>query len=106
MAEVLFDADERLWLLTTATTSYAIRLDSSDAPRHVYWGPALTVAQAAALRTPAIPPIASVDGGTDSELVVEGGAQFDAPSLQVRFSDGTRAFEWQYQDFSIEDGHL
>jgi alpha-galactosidase len=106
MAEVLFDADGRLWLLTTATTSYAIRLDSSDAPRHVYWGPALTVVQAAAIQTPAVPKVASFDGVTDEELVVEGGARFDAPSLQVRFPDGTRAFEWQYQDFTVEDGHL
>jgi alpha-galactosidase len=106
MTEVLFDADERLWLLTTATTSYAVRLDSSDAPRHVYWGPALTLAQAAAVRTPVLPKIASVDGVTDSELVIEGGAQFDAPSLQLQFADGARAFEWQYLDFTVEDGHL
>jgi alpha-galactosidase len=106
MAEVIFDADERLWLLSTATTSYALRLDASDAPRHVYWGPALTVAQAATVRTPVLPKISSFDGTTDCELVVEGGAQFDAPSLQVRFADGVRAFEWQYLDYTVDAGHL
>ncbi|CAM4146197.1 alpha-galactosidase [Kibdelosporangium persicum] len=106
MAEVIFNADQRLWLLTTATTSYAIRLDESDAPRHVYWGPALTVAQAAAIRVPVLSKISSVDGVSDEELVVEGGSRFDAPSLQVKFSDGTRAFEWRYLDHTVEDGHL
>ncbi|MET0134654.1 MAG: alpha-galactosidase [Kibdelosporangium sp.] len=107
MAEVIFEADGRLWLLTTATTSYAIRLDSSDAPRHVHWGPALTLAQALAVARPAVPKIASFDGDTVDELVVEGGTRFDAPSLQVRFPDGTRAFEWRYLDYTVEDGgHL
>src|SRR5262245_26382906 len=106
MAEVFFDADQRLWLLTTATTSYAVRLDSSDAPRHVYWGPALTLAQAATVQVPVLSKISSVDSRTDEELVVEGGSRFDAPSLQVKFADGTRAFEWKYVDYTVEDGHL
>jgi alpha-galactosidase len=106
MAEVIFDAAERLWLLTTATTSYALRLDSSDAPRHVYWGPALTVRQAAAVRNPVPSRISSFDGITDEELVVEGGPRFDAPSLQVQFADGTRAFEWRYIDHTVDEGHL
>src|SRR4051794_15699518 len=99
MAEVIFDADERLWLLSTATTSYALRLDASDAPRHVYWGPALTLAQAASVRTPVLSKISSVDSVTDEELVVEGGSRFDAPSLQVRFADRVGAFEWKYVDY-------
>nr|WP_042181061.1 alpha-galactosidase [Kibdelosporangium sp. MJ126-NF4]CEL14780.1 Alpha-galactosidase [Kibdelosporangium sp. MJ126-NF4]CTQ96591.1 Alpha-galactosidase (EC 3.2.1.22) [Kibdelosporangium sp. MJ126-NF4] len=106
MAEVIFAADERLWLLTAATTSYALRLDESDAPRHVFWGPALTVGQAAAIRTPVLPKISAFDGTTDEELVVEGGARFDTPSLQVRFPDGTRAIEWKYLDHTVDEGHL
>src|SRR5882757_3958826 len=98
MAEVVFDAESRLWLLTTATTSYALRLDASDVPRHVYWGPALTLAQALTVRPPVLSKISSVDSTTDEELVVEGGSRFDAPSLQVRFADGTRGFEWKYVD--------
>jgi alpha-galactosidase len=106
MAEVFFDADSRLWLLTTATTSYALRLDASDAPRHVYWGPALSLAQALTVRTPVLQKISSVDSTTDEELVVEGGSRFDAPSLQVRFADGARAFEWHYLDYTVDEGHL
>ncbi len=106
MAEVIFDADERLWLLSTATTSYALRLDASDAPRHVYWGPALTLAQVADVRTPVLSKISSVDSVTDEELPVEGGSRFDAPSLQVRFADRVAAFEWKYLDYTVDGGHL
>jgi alpha-galactosidase len=106
MAEVIFDADSRLWLLTTATTSYALRLDASDSPRHVYWGPALTVRQALTVRNPVLAKISSFDGTTDEELLVEGGARFDTPSLQIRFADGVRAFEWRYLDYTVDEGHL
>ncbi|TCO52568.1 alpha-galactosidase [Actinocrispum wychmicini] len=106
MADVLFDADSRLWLLTTDTTSYTVRLDASDSPRHVYWGPALTLGQALTVRRPVLPMITSFDGTTDEELVVEGGARFDTPSLQVRFVDGVRAFEWRYVDHTVDEGHL
>lgn len=106
MADVLFDAGSRLWLLTTGATSYALRLDASDSPRHVYWGPALTLEQALTVRTPVLPKISSFDGTTDEELVVEGGARFDTPSLQLRFADGARAFEWRYVDHLVERGHL
>src|SRR5689334_18849827 len=106
MADVLFDAGSRLWLLTTGATSYALCLDASDSPRHVYWGPALTLEQALTVRTPVLPKVSSFDGTTDEELVVEGGARFDTPSLQLRFAEGARAFEWRYVDHLVERGHL
>jgi alpha-galactosidase len=71
--------------------------------RHVYWGPRLTLDQAAAL--PAWP-----DGWDDvlgEELSAEGsGQRFGPPGLQVEFAGGTRAVEWRYLDQAVEDGHL
>src|SRR5262249_28849054 len=106
MAEVRFDEDARLWLLTTATTAYVLRLDAADHPRHVYWGPALTLVQALAVHPPVLPKISGFDGTSDEELVTEGGARFEAPSLQVRFADGVRAVEWRYVGHETGDGRL
>src|ERR1043165_8896348 len=56
MSLVEHDPAHRLWLLRTPESSYAFRLDADDRPRHVHWGPPLTLAQAtqvAARRHPA-----------------------------------------------------
>jgi alpha-galactosidase len=103
----LFLPEQRLWLLSTPTTSYAVRLDENDNVRHVHWGAALTPAQASELagRTP--PGGSSFDAaGGPEELAVEGGARFGAPGLQVRFADGTRGVEWRYAGHDSDEGHL
>ena len=56
MSLVEHDPAHRLWLLRTPESSYAFRLDADDRPRHVHWGPPLTLeqaAQVAARRNPA-----------------------------------------------------
>ncbi|MGW6400320.1 alpha-galactosidase [Streptomyces sp. NPDC055134] len=105
MSQVYFDEPSRTFLLTTPNSSYALRIGADDSPRHVHWGAPLTLDQVAALPTH--------DGLTSSfastggeELAVEGGARFGAPSLLVRYSDGTRGIEWAYEGHEIDGGHL
>ncbi|MFF1595377.1 alpha-galactosidase [Streptomyces sp. NPDC058286] len=105
MSRVSFDATSRTFLLTTPTTSYALRISADDTPRHVHWGTPLTLDQATALPTydGSTSSFASTGGG---ELAVEGGAHFGVPSLLVRYADGTRGVEWHYEGHEIADGRL
>ncbi|MFJ5215495.1 alpha-galactosidase [Streptomyces sp. NPDC088354] len=97
MALISFAPHTGVWLLSTARTSYALRTDETGAPCHVAWGPRLTLAEAAELAVPLAPPASSFEGrpAVGEELPVDGGARYGVPSLQVRFADGSRAFEWQ-----------
>src|SRR3954465_13003162 len=101
--------DTGVWLLTTSHTSYALRIDDSGAPRHVAWGPRLTTAEADALVVPGGDPPSSFEGRppVGEELPVDGGARYGTPSLQVRYADGTRAFEWRHLGHSTDhlDGY-
>ncbi|GAA2564332.1 alpha-galactosidase [Winogradskya consettensis] len=107
MPDVQYDPDQRLWLLNTPSTSYAVRLDDNDDPRHVHWGTTLTLAQAKELAARTSPDGSSFDtAGGPEELPVEGGARFGVAGLQVRFIDGTRGVEWRCAGHDAEDGHL
>jgi alpha-galactosidase len=107
MPDLQFEPDQRLWLLRTPSTSYAVRLDENDNPRHVHWGAALTLAQARELAERTPPGGSSFDtAGGPEELAVEGGARFGAAGLQVRFADGTRGVQWRYAGHDTDEGHL
>ncbi|MEV8612761.1 alpha-galactosidase [Amycolatopsis sp. NPDC051373] len=95
---VEFDVDHRLWLLRTPESAYAFRLDEADQPRHVHWGPPLTLEQAAQIASRRNPVESSFDepGDDRPELAAEGGAFFGVAGLSVRFADGTQAVEWAY----------
>ncbi|MEV8313662.1 alpha-galactosidase [Streptomyces sp. NPDC059900] len=97
MSVISFAPETGVWLLRTPHTSYALRIDETGAPCHLAWGPLLTLAQAQELATAPPPPPSSFEGRppVGEELPVDGGARYGTPSLQVRFADGTRAFEWQ-----------
>ena len=114
MPAVSFEPRLRLWLLTGATTAYAIRLgrrDGDDSVSHVHWGAPLTLDQAVdlaerAAATPS-PSASSFEAAEGSdELPAEGGASFGPAALQVRFADGTRAVEWRCTGHEDDDGHL
>ncbi|MFE1957887.1 alpha-galactosidase [Streptomyces sp. NPDC059479] len=96
MPVISFAPDTGVWLLSTPRTSYALRIDASGAPCHLAWGPRLTLEEAGELALPPAPAASSFEGRPPigEELPVDGGARFGPPSLQVRFADGTRAFEW------------
>jgi alpha-galactosidase len=106
MAAIDCDADRRVWLLHTASTSYALALTGQDAPRHVHWGAPLTLAQVLSVVEPDRVPANSFDGPDDGleELSADGGTRYGPPSLQVRFADGTGAFEWSFLGHEIVEG--
>ncbi|MGW7073004.1 alpha-galactosidase [Streptomyces sp. NPDC054855] len=105
MSQVIFDASTRTFLLCAPGTSYALRIDADDTPRHVHWGAPLTIEQAVTL--PVHDGLRSSFASTSGEeLPVEGGPRFGAPSLLVRFKDGSRGIEWLYEDHTIKDNHL
>ncbi len=107
MAPVIFDEASRTWLLTTPASSYVLRLDDGDIPRHVHWGAPLSIEAARSLAFPVPPFVASFDGVfEDAELPVEGGAVFGVPSLLVRHGDGSGGVEWRYVSHSVDGGHL
>src|SRR5262245_56751905 len=108
MSPILYDASSRTWLLSTPGSSYALRLDDSDTPRHVHWGRPLTLAAARELALPSPPLVSSVDGVTDGdvELSVEGGAVFGAAGLIVRYADGSGGVEWRYVSHAVDGGLL
>jgi alpha-galactosidase len=106
--EVAFDEASQTWLLSTPNTGYALRLGADGILRHLYWGPPLTVEQAAAVPAPEPVTPTQFEGRQHDieELPVEGGARFGVPALQVRFADGTRGLELGYTGQSVEDGTL
>jgi len=107
MPSLLFEPQQRLWLLQTPSTSYAVRLDEDDTVRHVHWGASLTPDQARTLAERTPPAGSSFDAVAGSEeLAVEGGARFGPPGLQLRFADGTRGVQWRYAGHNFENGHL
>lgn len=89
--------DTGLWVLSTPHTSYVLRVDETGAPRHVAWGARLTAAEAGELVVPDGEPPSSFEGRAPvgEELPVDGGTRYGVPSLQVRYADGSRGFEWQ-----------
>ncbi|WP_028799407.1 alpha-galactosidase [Streptomyces sp. 142MFCol3.1] len=105
---ISFAPDTGVWLLTTPRTSYALRVDASGAPCHLAWGPRLTLAEAEELAGPPPAEVSSFEGraGVGEELPVDGGTRYGPPSLQVRFADGSRAFEWQHTGHRVHDGEL
>ncbi|MER6441436.1 alpha-galactosidase [Streptomyces sp. NPDC001185] len=109
MSPISFAPDTGVWLLSTPRTSYALRVDETGAPCHVAWGPRLTLEEAGRLAA-APPPVAasSFEGrpGVGEELPVDGGTRYGPPSLQVRFEDGSRAFEWQPAGHDVHEGEL
>jgi alpha-galactosidase len=102
---ISFAPDSGVWLLATPHTSYALRIDETGAPCHLAWGPRLTLAEAEDLVVSPGPETSSFEGRdpVGEELPVDGGTRYGPPSLQVRFADGSRAFEWQPAGHDIEE---
>nr|WP_189191437.1 alpha-galactosidase [Streptomyces albiflavescens] len=108
MSMISFAPDTGVWLLATPHTSYALRVDETGAPCHLAWGPRLTLAEAEELAVPRPASTSSFEGRSPvgEELPVDGGTRYGPPSLQVRFADGSRAFEWQPTGHRVDEGEL
>src|SRR5258705_9807957 len=104
MPEVAFDEASRTWLLSTTDTAYVLRLGDDGVLRHLYWGPPLTVGQAAAVPAPSTLTMTQFEGRQYDleELPVEGGARFGVPAVQVRLADGTRGLELVHAGHTID----
>ena len=108
MLAISFDEASRTWLVPTPNSAYALRLGDDGILRHLYWGPSLSVEQAATVPAP-VPLTANRSERREhdvEELPVEGGARFGVPAVQVRFADGTRGLELVYTGHTIEGGQL
>lgn len=95
------------WLLVTPSTAYALRLvpgEAGDATvRHVYWGPRLSIEQAATLPAGA----GAGEPLLGEELPAAGGGQrFGPPGLAVEFADASRAVEWRFVSAGTDVGQL
>jgi alpha-galactosidase len=103
MSSVAFAAAQRLWLLSTPNSAYALRLAADDTPTHVYWGAPLSLTDVTSLPRQR----SSFETSPDpDELAVAAGPRFGPPSLAVRFADGTAAVEWRYADHEIDGDEL
>jgi alpha-galactosidase len=110
MADIRYDADRRLYLLTTPDTGYAMRLvGDQDLLVHTYWGAVIDPEDAANLSEWAVEPLHGRVFGFDSplngreEYPVAGGVRFGQPALSARFAGGVRAVEWRFVDHEITD---
>jgi alpha-galactosidase len=103
MSAITYSPTARVWLLSTAHSSYGLYLDDGDTPCHLHWGAPLTLGQLEAVPRPELDGADSFAGraGVGEELAAEGGARFGVPGLQVRFADGTRGLEWAYMGHEI-----
>jgi alpha-galactosidase len=95
MSRVEYDTPSRTWLMSTPKTGYALRLGDDGVLRHLYWGPPLTLEQAATVPAPRPVTLTQFAGREYDieELPVEGGDRFGDAALRLRFADGTRSLE-------------
>ncbi|MFJ8045743.1 alpha-galactosidase [Kitasatospora sp. NPDC096147] len=101
-SSVSFDPVGGLAVLTTATTTYAIRIGADGSPRHLYWGP--TAGFAADLPLPRSPAASSFEAEPAAdELAPQTGARFGPAGLQVRFADGVQGAQWRFTGHHVTD---
>lgn len=104
---ITFAPVDRLWLLRTPNTAYALRLAGDDTPQHVYWGPDLDLVDVLALPVARHHMISSFETVPEpDELTVATGPRFGPPSLAVRYADGTAAVTWTYEGYDMDGNHL
>jgi alpha-galactosidase len=104
MSAIAYSAANRIWLLTTPSSAYALRLDEADVPCHLHWGAVLTLDEVEYLaQVSPLEAASSFEGRplNTEELAIDGGTRYGVPALQVRFADGTRALEWAHAGYEI-----
>jgi len=97
VTSIEFDPSTRTFVLSTPSTSYAIRLIGGSV-RQMHWGGRLSLSQAAEVPTRPAAPDGAVVG---EELPPEGGLRFGPAGLVVEFPGGVRAVEFGYADHEI-----
>ncbi|MCD7443321.1 alpha-galactosidase [Streptomyces lincolnensis] len=94
----------RTWILSGATSSYAVHLTEGDELLHLHWGPRIALADAEALAVSPLPTASSFESPLDGreEYPVEGGPRFVRPALSVR-TDERRGTEWTFEAYETSD---
>ncbi|MFJ2136397.1 alpha-galactosidase [Streptomyces sp. NPDC087845] len=97
----------RTWLLTGASSSYALRLTERDELVHLHWGPRISLAAAEALAAAPEQPARGFESPLDGheEYPVEGGPRFVRPALSVRTPE-VRGTEWSFSGAAVDGGEL
>lgn len=93
-----------VFLLQTASTSYAMGVDECGLMRHIYWGRRLENADE--LEMPHITEISTNDPAIDitkEEFPVYGGLRYKEFCLKVTFADGVRECVYRYEGYEIKN---
>ncbi|MGI5412813.1 alpha-galactosidase [Streptomyces chartreusis] len=99
--------NDRTWLLSGPTSSYALHLTGGDELLHLHWGPRIGLADAEALAVRPLPEYWPFESPLDGreEYPVEGGPRFVRPALSVR-TDERRGTEWSFERHDSEGDEL
>ena len=106
MADVIYDASSRCWVLQMDASTYCIGLSADDASlQHIYWGP--SIASEAVTERAHHPgsfhvPFESPTGISREEYTPWGEMRYGEPSLKVEYADGTRVIEWDFEEHGVE----
>ena len=102
---VTVSTENNVFLLSTASTSYAFGVDDRGLLRHLYWGKKLPSAEE--LEVPSLTEVSTNDPVfeiTPEEFPVHGGLRYKEHCLKAAFADGTRELVYQYCGYDVEQG--
>ncbi|MCF3135896.1 alpha-galactosidase [Streptomyces olivochromogenes] len=99
--------NERTWLLSGPSSSYALHLTEEDELLHLHWGPSIALVDAEALAVRPLPGYWPFETPLDGreEYPVEGGPRFVRPALSVR-TEERRGTEWTFTGHEVEGDEL
>jgi alpha-galactosidase len=106
LADVIYAASSRRWIIQMETSTYSIGLSADDTSlQHIYWGPRVSPAAAREMahdtETLHIA-FESRIGISREEYVPWGEMRYIEPSLKLEYADGTRAIEWVFEEHGVE----
>ena len=106
MANIIYDASNRCWILQMEASTYCIGLsEDASSLQHIYWGPRIAAAAAGEIAHtpgPLLVPFESQAGMSREEYAPWGGMRFSEPSLKVEYAGGTRVIEWVFEEHGVD----
>ena len=107
-AAIHFDAERKLWILSTSTSSYVLGINERNELQTVYWGAPITRAAdfAAARSTPDRSSFDPSATRTREEYPAWGGTRFSEPALKITRADGNRDVVLIFKDHQIDGDSL
>ncbi len=107
-AQIQYIASRKLWVLSTAKSTYAMGIGADGALRHLYWGGPLWRAEDLAA-TPVRRDISSFDPRQmleAEEFPGWGGPRYYEPALKIAREDGNRDLVLRYVSHRIQENDL